>query len=138
MDGPRSFRGVCQRCRSTTCTTPAHLAIIRSHRLLAVVAQPAAGARTGSIFRPASGGLTQRRTIGSPAMACTRLQGKVAVVTASTEGIGFAIAERLCAEGASVMISSRKQQNVDEAVAALQAKVGFDTADNCLLTLIST
>lgn len=38
-----------------------------------------------------------------------RLVGKVAVVTASTQGIGFGIAERLGLEGASVVISSRKQ-----------------------------
>lgn len=38
-----------------------------------------------------------------------RFEGKVAIVTASTQGIGFAIAERLGLEGASVVISSRKQ-----------------------------
>ena len=37
------------------------------------------------------------------------LKGKVAVVTGSTVGIGFAIAERMCAEGASVVITSRRQ-----------------------------
>ena len=38
-----------------------------------------------------------------------RLQGKVAIVTASTQGIGFRIVERLGLEGASVVVSSRKQ-----------------------------
>ncbi|KAK6932799.1 hypothetical protein RJ641_002423 [Dillenia turbinata] len=51
-----------------------------------------------------------------------RFEGKVAIVTASTQGIGFGIAERLGLEGASVVISSRKQKNVDEAVAKLKAK----------------
>ncbi|XP_060186314.1 tropinone reductase-like 3 [Lycium barbarum] len=48
-----------------------------------------------------------------------RFQGKVVIVTASTQGIGFSIAERLGFEGASVVISSRKQKNVDEAVKKL-------------------
>jgi enoyl-[acyl-carrier-protein] reductase (NADH) len=38
-----------------------------------------------------------------------RFEGKVAIVTASTQGIGFGIAERLGLEGASVVVSSRKQ-----------------------------
>lgn len=50
-----------------------------------------------------------------------RFGGKVAIVTASTQGIGFAIAQRLGLEGASVVISSRKQANVDEAVEKLKA-----------------
>eukprot|EP00261_Vitis_vinifera_P017444 XP_010647144.1 PREDICTED: tropinone reductase-like 3 [Vitis vinifera] len=51
-----------------------------------------------------------------------RFQGKVAIVTASTQGIGFSIAERLGLEGASVVLSSRKQNNVDEAVKKLKAQ----------------
>ncbi|CAG7725764.1 unnamed protein product, partial [Allacma fusca] len=35
-----------------------------------------------------------------------------AIVTASTDGIGFSIAKRLANDGAKVMISSRKQKNV--------------------------
>ncbi|GAB6033772.1 Dehydrogenase reductase SDR member 4, partial [Chamberlinius hualienensis] len=53
---------------------------------------------------------------------CKRLEGKVAVVTGSTEGIGFAISRRLAYEGAFVVISSRKQSNVDKAVQALQTE----------------
>ncbi|XP_046641179.1 dehydrogenase/reductase SDR family member 4-like [Daphnia pulicaria] len=50
------------------------------------------------------------------------LQGRVAVVTASTDGIGFAMAQRLAVDGAHVVISSRNQKNVDEALAKLKSE----------------
>ncbi|XP_067325661.1 dehydrogenase/reductase SDR family member 4-like [Anolis sagrei] len=50
------------------------------------------------------------------------LANKVALVTASTEGIGFAIARRLAQDGAHVVLSSRKQANVDRAVAELRTE----------------
>ncbi|XP_026479006.1 dehydrogenase/reductase SDR family member 4-like [Ctenocephalides felis] len=56
---------------------------------------------------------------------CNRLTGKVAVVTASTDGIGFAIAKRLGVEGAKVVVSSRKSKNVESAVSTL-LKEGLD------------
>jgi len=55
------------------------------------------------------------------------LTDRVAIVTASTKGIGFAIAKRLSMDGASVVVSSRKQKNVDEAVTALKHE-GVDCA----------
>lgn len=54
-------------------------------------------------------------------MAARRLEGKICVITASSDGIGFAIAKRIGLEGAKVVISSRKQQNVDEALKKLKS-----------------
>ncbi|XP_052818962.1 dehydrogenase/reductase SDR family member 4-like isoform X1 [Mya arenaria] len=51
-----------------------------------------------------------------------KFTGKVAIVTASSDGIGLSIAERLATEGAAVMVSSRKQANVDKAVGDLRKK----------------
>jgi dehydrogenase/reductase SDR family member 4 len=53
---------------------------------------------------------------------CRRFAGKVALVTASTAGIGLAIARRLGKEGASVVVCSRRAANVETTVAALRAE----------------
>lgn len=53
---------------------------------------------------------------------CRRLDGKIAVITASTAGIGYAIAERLGHEGAHVVVSSRKQKQVDTTVETLSSQ----------------
>ncbi|MEA2833204.1 MAG: hypothetical protein QOG66_1406 [Methylobacteriaceae bacterium] len=51
------------------------------------------------------------------------LSGKAAVVTGSTEGIGYAIAAGLAGAGARVVVNGRTQAKVDEALAGLKNKV---------------
>ena len=50
------------------------------------------------------------------------LQGKLAVVTGSTAGIGYAIAVALADEGARVVINGRTQERVDAALAKLRLR----------------
>ncbi|MDR3664545.1 MAG: SDR family oxidoreductase [Mycobacterium sp.] len=48
-----------------------------------------------------------------------RFEGKTAIVTGASRGIGFAIAQRLVEDGAKVVITARKQEALDAAVTAL-------------------
>ena len=63
----------------------------------------------------------------------TFLQGRTALVTGATRGIGFAIARALADAGATVAICGRSQDSVDEAVRRLtnekQRKVAGKAAD---------
>jgi NAD(P)-dependent dehydrogenase (short-subunit alcohol dehydrogenase family) len=52
-----------------------------------------------------------------------RLEGKVAVITGGTEGIGLATANLFVKEGAYGFITGRRQKELDEAVNAIATNV---------------
>jgi NAD(P)-dependent dehydrogenase (short-subunit alcohol dehydrogenase family) len=49
------------------------------------------------------------------------LDGKRALVTGSTAGIGYAIAEALAREGANVIVNGRKEDRVEQAIQSIRA-----------------
>ncbi len=53
-----------------------------------------------------------------------KLEGKIALVTGATSGIGLATAKRFAAEGAHVYITGRRQAELDAAVAAVGNATG--------------
>jgi 3-oxoacyl-[acyl-carrier protein] reductase len=61
------------------------------------------------------------------------LTGKTALVFASSQGLGFAIAERLVKEGANVMISGREEEKLKQKASQLEAigigKVAYKKTD---------
>ncbi|MEA2332495.1 MAG: 3-oxoacyl-[acyl-carrier protein] reductase [Thermoleophilaceae bacterium] len=58
------------------------------------------------------------------------LQGRVALVTGASRGIGFGIAQALAAEGASVAVSSRSAERIEAAAAEIGARAYVhDSAD---------
>ncbi len=58
-----------------------------------------------------------------------RLQGKRALVTGSTAGIGFAVAAGLVREGASVIVNGRSAERVKAAAEQLRGKSGTGSID---------
>lgn len=55
----------------------------------------------------------------------TRLGGKVALVTGATRGLGYAIARCLAQAGATVVVSSRKQESCAAAAEAITKETGI-------------
>lgn len=62
------------------------------------------------------------------------LEGQVAIVTGASSGIGRSIAERFVESGASVVVCSREQDNVDPVAAGIREAGGDALAVECDVT----
>jgi NAD(P)-dependent dehydrogenase (short-subunit alcohol dehydrogenase family) len=62
--------------------------------------------------------------VGQKEQQLNRLQGKVAVITGGSSGMGLATAEQFVSEGAYVYITGRREKELDAAV----AKIGRNIA----------
>jgi len=64
-----------------------------------------------------------------------QLEKKLALVTGSTAGIGFAIAKALAAEGARVIVNGRSEARVTEAIASIRGLIPSAKLDGLALDL---
>ncbi|MEP5155055.1 SDR family oxidoreductase [Planktotalea sp.] len=60
------------------------------------------------------------------------LKGKTALIMGGSQGLGLAIAERLAAEGADLILSSRRAETLEEVAASLRAEHGVTVRTNAL------
>jgi NAD(P)-dependent dehydrogenase (short-subunit alcohol dehydrogenase family) len=67
-----------------------------------------------------------------------KLIDKVALVTGSTAGIGFAIAQSLAAEGAHVYVNGRTRERVDAAVAAIRSEAASSKVEGIVADFSSS
>src|SRR5258707_14139649 len=59
----------------------------------------------------------------------SKLNGKIALITGGTTGLGFATAQRFLSEGAEVVITGRRQAELDSAVKRLGQNVLGEQGD---------
>jgi len=64
-------------------------------------------------------GVAAREQVNVPLLAGSLLEGKCALITGGTSGIGLAIAEAFLRNGASVTVAARSQSDIDDVVSKL-------------------
>jgi NADP-dependent 3-hydroxy acid dehydrogenase YdfG len=60
-----------------------------------------------------------------------QLKNKIALVTASTAGIGFAVASGLAGEGSTVIVNGRTEQRVSQAIATIRQQHPYAKLEPC-------
>ena len=81
-----------------------------------------------------------KRKLGTPSEETVdlKLTDKVALVTGSTAGIGFAIARSLANEGAHVYVNGRTRERVDAAIAAIRKEASTNRVDGIVADFSSS
>jgi NAD(P)-dependent dehydrogenase (short-subunit alcohol dehydrogenase family) len=77
-------------------------------------------------------------------MTASNLSGRTAIITGASRGIGLAIAQRLAADGANVVLTARKQESADAAAEQVNGSaigvaahaVDEDAAKRCVETTL--
>ncbi|KAJ3079113.1 hypothetical protein HDU99_000174, partial [Rhizoclosmatium hyalinum] len=65
----------------------------------------------------------------------SEFKGKTVLITGANTGIGYAVAEKLAAEGASVFLASRDKQKGINAVIAIRKKIPSAVVNMIVLDL---
>src|SRR6266853_5320420 len=73
---------------------------------------------------------TQKQRISGKENNVGKLDGKIAVITGGSSGIGLATAERFVEEGAYVFITGRRQSELDKAKALIGEGVATVAVDS--------
>ena len=64
----------------------------------------------------------------------TKLDGKVAVMTGASSGIGEATAETLAAQGATVVVAARREERLSDLVGRIEGNGGRALSVSCDVT----